>query len=278
MALLTLASAKGSPGVTTTAMLVGALWPRDSLVVEADPSGGDVALRMPGVDGNPLDPAVGLSSLVAAGRKSLHHGLVGQHGQLMVGGQRVVAGVTSPEQARGVTQWEALADFFAELPGTDTIADLGRIGGSTPQNALLARSAACLLVTDTLPSNVIHLRGRIARLQETFGRVSGPALHVAVVAEPKRTRAVREVGEAIEKAELEVAGVHHVAHDRKGAAFFLGQITGSPTRTQLVRSAQPIVDVLARSMPEPAPRAPVDVAADVSGGPDGGTSVREESE
>lgn len=253
MALLTLASAKGSPGVTTTAMLVGALWPRDSLVIEADPSGGDVALRMPAVDGNPLDPAVGLSSLVAAGRKSLHHGLVRAHAQTMVGGQRVVAGVQSSEQARGVTQWDALAEFFAELPGADAIADLGRIGGSTPQNALLARSAACVLVTDTLPSNVIHLRGRIARLQETFGRVSGPALHVAVVAEPKRTRAVREVGETLEKAELEVAGVHHLARDRKGAAFFLGQIAGSPTRTQLVRSAQPIVDVLMRSMPEPAP-------------------------
>lgn len=245
MALLTFASAKGSPGITTASLLVGALWPRDSVVVEADPSGGDVALRMPSATGTPLDPQTGLSSLVAAGRKSLHHGLVDSHAQSIVGGQRVVLGVGSPEQARGITQWSELGELFADLPGRDVIADLGRIGAATPQNALLESSSACVLLVDTLPSNVVHARDRVGRLNETFGRVAGPSIHVVVVAPAKRTRAVREVSEAFEQAECEISGLHHLAHDPKGAGFFLGQISGSPGRTQLVRSAQPLVDDLA---------------------------------
>ncbi|MGJ9414320.1 hypothetical protein ACHAAC_16580 [Aeromicrobium sp. CF4.19] len=246
MALLTLASAKGSPGVTTAAMLFGALWPRPSVVLEADPSGGDIALRMPAADGAALDSQMGLSSLVAAGRKSLYPALVDVHAQRLVGGQKVMVGVATPEQARGITQWDTLGRLFAELPGHDTIADLGRVGAGTPQNSLVEASAACVLVVDTLPSNVVHLRERIRRLQETFGRMSGPALSVVVVAPPKRSRAVREVREALEKSELDVGAVHHLAYDPAGAAFFLGQITGNPGRTQLVRSAQPIVEDLAR--------------------------------
>lgn len=245
MGLVSLASAKGSPGVTTAAMLFGALWPRPTLVVEADPSGGDVALRMPGSDGAALDRQLGLSSLVAAGRKSLYPALVDVHAQELVGGQQVLAGLSAPEQARGITQWDELAALFAELPGSDVIADLGRIGSSTPQNVLLERSVSCVLLVDALPSNVVHMRERLRRLKETFGPTSGPSLSVVVVAPAKRSRAVREVAEALERAELEVAGLHHLAHDPAGAGFFLGQVKGDPRRTQLVRSAQPIVDELA---------------------------------
>lgn len=72
MGLLAVASAKGSPGVTTAAMLIGGLWPRPSVVVECDPAGGDIATRMPSVTGDPLDPQLGLLSLVAAGRRSFY--------------------------------------------------------------------------------------------------------------------------------------------------------------------------------------------------------------
>lgn len=245
MALVTLASAKGSPGVTTAATLAAALWPRESLIVEADPSGADVALRMPGIEGTPLDSQLGLASLVAAGRKSLYPELVNQHAQYIVGGQRVIAGLASPEQAKGIALWPELGSLFAQLPGVDVIADLGRLGVESPQEALLDASAATLLLVDTVPSNVIHLRERLGRLRSRYGRVAGPKLHVAVVAPPKRSRAVRECAEALERAELEVAAVHHLAEDSKGAAFFLGQVAGSPSRTALVRSAQPIVADLA---------------------------------
>ena len=67
MALVAFASAKGSPGASTAALAVAALWPRDVLLADCDPAGGDVALRMPDPDGAPLDPDRGLVSLAAAG-------------------------------------------------------------------------------------------------------------------------------------------------------------------------------------------------------------------
>ena len=66
-----------------------------------------------------------------------------------------------------------------------------------------------------------------------------------VVAPPKRSRTVGEIRDAIERSATPVTAVHHLAADDAGAGFFLGQVVGNPARTQLVRSAQPIVDELA---------------------------------
>jgi hypothetical protein len=244
MGLLAVASAKGAPGVTTAAMAVAAMWPRPSVLVECDPAGGDVAWRMPAPNGAPLDPQGGLLSLVAAGRKSFHPGLVMAHSQPIVGGLGVVTGVVAPEQAAGVRQWDQLAALFAEVPGIDVVADLGRIGAGTPQNALLRTAAAVLMLVDTVPSNVVHLRERLSRLHRAAGPMA-PPVYVAVVSPPKRGRAVREVREALGSSTAPVAGVHHLAHDPAGARFFLGQVRGNPQRTNLVRSLRPVVDALA---------------------------------
>lgn len=243
MALLTVASVKGSPGVTTTALLIGALWPRPITAVEADPSGGDIALRMPDASGQPLDPGRGLVSLVAAGRRSLYGQLVQDHAQQIVGGLDVIAGVGAPEQAAAIQQWTELAELLARLPGRDVVADLGRIGAGSPQNAFVTTAAALCVITGTVPSQIVHLRERLRRLREAHRTL--PPIHVLVNAPTKRSRAVREVREVLEQSDVEVAGVHHLAHDRTGADFFLGQVTGKPQRTQLVRSAHPIVAELA---------------------------------
>lgn len=244
MGLLSVVSAKGSPGATTTALLLGALWPRPTVLAECDPSGSDVAWRMPSESGQPLDPQMGVLSLIAAGRKALHPELIAEHTQRIVGGLDVLAGVVAAEQAGGV-RWDDLAHLLADAPGVDVIADLGRVGAATPQNALMLRSSAVVFVVDTLPSNVVHLRERITRLHEQWGNAISPPIHVAVVAPPKRERAVREVKEALERTELPIAGVHHLAEDAAGAAFFLGQVRGRADRTALVRSGQPLTALLA---------------------------------
>lgn len=244
MSLITIASAKGSPGVTTAALLFGALWPRPTVVAECDAAGGDIALRMPSAQGQPLTPDAGLVALSAAGRKAMHPALIDQHTQHIVGGLGVLTGVSLPEQAGGLA-WAELAQLFAGAPGTDVIADLGRIGGSTPQNALLNASSLVVLMTDTIPSNVIHLRERAARVHQSLGGALAAPIHVVVVAPPKRARAVREVRESLERSRVPFEDVHHLAHDPVGASFFLGQVHGRPDRTALVRSAGAIVDRLA---------------------------------
>ena len=42
MSALALVSAKGAPGVTTSALLLAAVWPSPSVLVEADWAGGDL--------------------------------------------------------------------------------------------------------------------------------------------------------------------------------------------------------------------------------------------
>ena len=71
MALIALAADKGSPGVTTTAVALAASWPRPALLAERDPSGGDLAYRLPGPHGQRLDPHRGLISLAVATRRGM---------------------------------------------------------------------------------------------------------------------------------------------------------------------------------------------------------------
>lgn len=244
MSLITIASAKGSPGVTTAALLFGALWPRPCVVAECDAAGADIALRMPSQQGQPLDPQAGLVALSAAGRKAMHPDLIAQHTQRIVGGLGVLTGVSMPEQAGGLA-WAELGHLFGTAAGIDVLADLGRIGGSTPQNVMLAPSSLVVMLVDAVPSNVVHLRERVVRVnQMRAGTVAAP-VHVVVVAPPRRTRAVKEVRDALERARVPFEDVHHLAFDEVGANFFLGQVNGRPDRTALVRSARPIVERLA---------------------------------
>jgi len=207
-----------------------------------------VALRIPAPDGAFLDPHVGLLSLVAAGRKELHATMIFQHTQQIVGGLEVLPGISVPEQAAGLgTRWEQLGPLFVELPECDVIADLGRIGAASPQNALLNSADAIVMVVGTNPSTVVHLRERVATVQTNVGGSLGTPIHVAVVAPVKRTQAVNEIREALQRAEITVAGVHHLAYDPRGADVFQGQIRGNPRRTALVRSGIPVANQLAEA-------------------------------
>lgn len=68
MAIITLTSASGSPGVTTTALGLALVWPRPVVLVEADPTGGSALLA--GYWRGQLDH-VGLLDLVLAERHGL---------------------------------------------------------------------------------------------------------------------------------------------------------------------------------------------------------------
>src|ERR671918_2515995 len=77
MAYVAFASAKASPGVTTTVAALAATWPaeRDLVVAELDPSGGDLAVRFD------LAAEPGLVSLAAAGRRELDRSTFVAHTQ-----------------------------------------------------------------------------------------------------------------------------------------------------------------------------------------------------
>ena len=100
MVLIGLLCAKGAPGVTTSALAIAAQWPRLAVVVDADPSGGDIAA---GLGRGAWPPGCHLLELVACCRteplEAALRGLVvraGDHAPL------ALAGLGSPAQAAAV--------------------------------------------------------------------------------------------------------------------------------------------------------------------------------
>ncbi len=288
MALVTLAAAKGSPGVTTMALVMGALWPRQVLVAECDAAGADIPLRMSSEDGGVIDPDRGLLSLAAAGRKGLQPQLVLDHTQRVLGGTEVLAGARVPEQAAGMTNiWPMLGPALDGIPGYDVLADAGRIGVGTPQTALLRSSRLLILVATAEPSSVVHTRERLNVLAAMLDPASpvGTPIAVAVIADPKARDAVAQVRETLQRTEVPLHGVWHIAHDPKGAGFFKGRIVGRADKTLLVRTAREVTrDVAALVEPffEPLPEAAVPASmeegewGDFSFGPDGEVTARQQ--
>lgn len=245
MGLVALASAKGSPGVTTTTLALGALWPRPVIVAECDASGADVPLRMENAAGGVLDPGRGLLSLAAAGRKGLRSELVLAHTQRVIGGLDVLVGPRVAEQAAGMTNfWPLLGAALDALPGRDVLADCGRIGATSPQTSVLRAARLLILVCTVEPSSVVHLRERLTTLAGSLdpGSPVGTPIAVAVVADPKAREAVAQVRETLERTEVPMREIWHLAYDERGAGFFKGRVIGRADKTPLVRSARTVTN------------------------------------
>jgi hypothetical protein len=251
MALIVLAADKGSPGVTTSAVALAAVWPRRALYAECDPHGGDLVYRMPAEHGGPLDPNRGLVSLALDARRGLDPASLPQHTQRLRGGLEILVGLGNADQSHGMSGlWSQLGralDRFGDLPyGADVIADCGRIGPDSPTLELLAQSALVLLVARTDAEYIAHVRDRAnslsARLHATqAGSVSlaRPPIGIVLITPPNRARqAAKQVGDllAATTAGAEVLGV--LAQDEAGAAALAGRARGRVDKALLTRSAR----------------------------------------
>lgn len=146
MAVITLCSASGAPGVTTTAVGLALCWPRPVLLVEADPrgtstilsgffqgareyNGGLVELAL-----SPLDIGDALRDVV----------------QPLAGDATFVAGTRSHAQALGLRElWGRLFEALDDLDetGQDVIVDAGALGFPCSPEALIALADLTVLVT-----------------------------------------------------------------------------------------------------------------------------------
>lgn len=153
MAVVVLASAKGSPGVTTTALALTWAWPeatagRRVLVVDADMAGGDISsgyLR----GAVPVDR--GLLSL-AAERATELQARLWDHLISLDGDQTrlLLTGITDRSQARALApQWPALAEALIDVAGdeqpVDVLVDVGRLGTTSEATPLLERADLLLV-------------------------------------------------------------------------------------------------------------------------------------
>ncbi|MEZ0072753.1 hypothetical protein [Planotetraspora sp. GP83] len=254
MALIVLAADKGAPGVTTAATALGAVWPRPVLLAECDPSGGDLAYRLPAQDGGVLNPGRGLLSLGAVARRGLHAEQVYEHTQKLVGGLDVLAGLTNGEQAAGLTWlWGPLGRSLAALPQADVLADCGRLGLYPQINDLLTEADQVVLFTRASLDHVAHLRERLSLINRQVG--------VVVIADPRSYRgSLDEVRRIVSG--WDVAFVGGLAYDPKGAELLRGQWGGRLDRSLLVRTARELAGRLASHVASgerpdaPSPHAP----------------------
>ena len=153
MAIIALVSAKGSPGVTTSALACTLSWTRPTLLAECDPAGGDL---LAGWLSSLEIPPMGLLQLAVAELR----GTAGELSRQVIdldkkrpNQRRLLPGIADPVQAGTVrATWDRLTDLFAGLesddPACDVIADCGRLSSPATPWPLLHRADLVLLVVD----------------------------------------------------------------------------------------------------------------------------------
>jgi hypothetical protein len=155
VSVVALASVKGSPGVTTVALALASWWPRPVVVLEADPAGGDLAVRL----GLPEDP--GLVGLAAALRRHSQADVLEHYTQESALGIPVV-----PAPA-GARQSAASVSLLAALPGSplafevDVLLDLGRLDHSSPARPLAQGTDALIWVCRPQLGDLAHLSAAV---------------------------------------------------------------------------------------------------------------------
>ena len=216
MALVALVSASGAPGVTTTALAMTLLWPRQALLVEADPAGGSRVIA--GYLEGKVMHNQGLTHLGIGARSQPVADLMWAQTLLLdkpvdgsprkrpsavldAGkGRGVLTAVRDSAQAPNLTPlWPELAPALTGLEqvGFDVVVDAGRAGAMYAPLPLLRAADMVLLVTGSLLSDVNAALARVSALREDLGR--NPlidTLGLLLIGQPREFSA-QDIGETL---------------------------------------------------------------------------------
>ncbi|MFH8607527.1 hypothetical protein ACH4D5_08575 [Streptomyces sp. NPDC018029] len=254
MALIALAADKGSPGVTTAAVALAAVWPRRVLVAETDPAGGDLVYRSAAAHGGPLNPNTGMLSIAATARRGLVPDQLWDHTQPLSGGLEVLVGLGIAEQAAGLAGlWPTLGRAFSQLADSphapaDVIADCGRISGDGPAVELFPHAALVLLVSRTEPEAIARVRDRAAALAAKLhggprgaASLAQPLIGVLLIADPSASaKLVHQVNDMLMAAQTGARVVGTLADDPAGSDQLAGRRRGRLDKSLLIRSARKV--------------------------------------
>jgi hypothetical protein len=244
--VIALCSDKGSPGTTTSALALAAAWPDPPIVVEADPAGGDLGIRLhPG--GNALPEAPTILSLAAASRTDKEPTLPERHAQRLNPHVSVVPGALRREQMAKVGDWSLVADALGRTQ-VPVFADLGQLHPASPVLPIAASAAVIVVVGRPDMNSVVRLRDRLAHLGSDLGTVRGtpPKLYALLVSTARHGAAhADDLGALLADTAAKpfVVGVGHLAMDG-GAVRGLEcgyDPSGRVARTSLMRSARTVV-------------------------------------
>lgn len=232
--LVGIASVKGSPGVTTTVLGLAMMWPGAStLLVEADPSGGDIAVwrrlaRSPGLTTlaraarrTPAAPATGPP--VGEDRVLAHAHDLGQHVYAVpapVGGEQARAAVESLASRPGLLRSTVGLGGAVNTAMVDVVVvDLGRIEPGSVALPLTTDLDVLLLMAPGSVTGLAHLAARPPILADAT--LAAP--HVGVLLVRQGGFRPREVEETIG---LPLLGI--LPEDVQGAQFLAGTASIRP--------------------------------------------------
>ncbi|MGC5585679.1 hypothetical protein ACPYOC_15150 [Ornithinimicrobium sp. W1665] len=199
MAVITLTSASGSPGVTTTALGWALSRGRPTVLVDADPTGG--ASMLAGyLRGQMVPPDALLEAWTAQQQGRLRAALPALTMSLPDSQVGLLPGTRSHAQARGlVGLWEPLLAALKALEGTgqDVLVDMGRLGLAGSPTPLLHGADLALVVCRSDLVSLSALRSWLATLHTELEEVGGASSLGVVIVGPGRPYSEAEVGKVL---------------------------------------------------------------------------------
>ncbi|NJP34193.1 ParA family protein [Micromonospora thermarum] len=174
MAIIALVAAKGSPGVTTSALACALTWHRRLVLAECDPAGGSV---LAGYLGGALDGPRGIGELAVGELRdgNLETAFWSQLVDLDAPKRErlLLPGVVDPAQAGSVVPlWQRFADFFTGLergdPPYDVLVDCGRLHVAGPPWPILRAASVVLVVTGARLPDLSATRALVQAIERDF--------------------------------------------------------------------------------------------------------------
>lgn len=195
MAVVTLFSASGSPGVTVTALGLALAWQRPSMLIDADPSGSSSVLAGY-LQGQTVHDR-GLLDLAVANRVGNLGAAIATVSMPLPGSTvEFVPGIRSHQQAASMTNlWEPLSGVLRgmEQRGVDVVVDAGRIGlDKAPLPLVRGSDLGLLVLRSDLPA-VAGARAWARSLHEQFSAVGASHQLGVLLVGPGRPYSSREI-------------------------------------------------------------------------------------
>ena len=225
MTVVAVTGPAGGLGVSTVAAALASTWPDQCVLVECDPSGGDIGAWWD----LPASPA--LASAVAAAPTDWMS--IAEHAQPVGAVQVLAAPVRTGEAA--VTVASAVQRLLPILAGSteiDAIVDAGRCGPALP--AALAQAALTVVVARQVPGSTRATAAILDRTADVLALCAQRAIPTVVAMAGSDPYPAGEIARYLD------VEVFAIADDRLGAAVLAGRpATGRlATRSRLLRSTR----------------------------------------
>ena len=262
--MIVVAADKGSPGATVTALALASAWPQPATLVEADPWGADLPLRVRRHGEALADRETVLSLATAAtvrdtdGWTQVGADLVDRYAQDLSDHVRVVPGPVSAERAAAVPNWEALASAL-RASSRPLIADLGRLHVASPSLPVAAAADVMVMVCRAEVESLVRLRERLNALLPVLAESRRAAPRVIPVVISSRRHGAADAAD-VQRALGEtpaapfVPAVGWLAWDPGAVeALHRGEDPAgrSLSRSALMKSAHELVDLIAAAAGPP---------------------------